>query len=106
MQDEETIWGTIQIGVGLSFVASLLMSAGLYLLAQPVAEHLFNAPQLVPFLQLFSWFIPFATVSSVLVNVAEGFKRMDYSALAKSGVLFVSRLVLIWYSVYFWSNGI
>ena len=95
MQDEEAVWGTIQIGVGLSFVASLLMSAGLYLLAQPVAEHLFNAPQLAPFLQLFSWFIPFATVSSVLVNVAEGFKRMDYSALAKSGVLFVSRLVLI-----------
>jgi O-antigen/teichoic acid export membrane protein len=94
-RDDSGVWGTIQIGVGFSFLASSLMSIGLYFLAGPIAVGLFNEPRLVPFFQLFSVIIPFMTLSSVMVDVARGFKRMDYSALAQNGVLFTTRMILI-----------
>lgn len=94
-KDYEGVRGTIQIGVGVSFLLSALLSLGLFLLADPIAGGLFNEPRLAPFFQLFSIIIPFMTLSSVLVNVSRGFKRMDYSSLAENGVLFVTRMVLV-----------
>lgn len=94
-RDEEGVWGTLQIGVGASFLVSALISLGLYFLIEPLASSLFDEPQLVPYLQLFCLFIPFMTLSSVMVDVARGFKRMDYSALAQNGVLFTTRLILV-----------
>lgn len=94
-RDEKGVWGTLQIGVGASFVVSALMSLVLFVLTEPIAGSLFNEPQLVPYLRLFCLVIPFMTMSSVLVDVARGFKRMDYSALAENGVLFTTRMILV-----------
>ena len=93
--DDLGVWGTVQIGVGFSFLASILMSVGLYFMAEPIAGELFDELQLVPFFQLFSFIIPFMTLSSVLVGVSRGFKRMDFSALAENGVLFITRMILV-----------
>jgi O-antigen/teichoic acid export membrane protein len=94
-KDEDAIWGTIQIGAGFSLLVSVLMSIGLYLLAGPISVYMFDAPELASFLQLFCFFIPFSTLSGVLVDVARGFKRMDYSALGENFILFVARLILL-----------
>jgi len=93
--DDAGVWGTLQIGVGFSFLASTLLSLGLYFLAEPIAGGLFKEVRLAPFFQLFSFIIPFMTLSSVLVGVARGFKRMDYSALAENGVLFITRMIMV-----------
>jgi O-antigen/teichoic acid export membrane protein len=94
-EDEAGVWGTLQVGAGISFVISIVASIGLYLLAGPIAIGIFDEPQLATFLRLFSLFIPFSTLSSVLVDAARGFRRMDYSALAENVVLFVSRMAML-----------
>lgn len=94
-KDEAAVWGTIQIGVGFSLLVSVLMSIGLFVLSEPISVQIFHEPELTSFLQLFSFFIPFSTMSSVLVDVARGFKRMDYSALGEGIILFVARFVLL-----------
>jgi O-antigen/teichoic acid export membrane protein len=94
-KDEDAIWGTIQIGVGFSLLTSVLISIALFFLAEPISVHIFHEQKLTSFLQLFSFFIPFSTVSGVLVDVSRGFKRMDYSALGENIILFVARLILL-----------
>jgi O-antigen/teichoic acid export membrane protein len=71
------------------------MGAGLFVLAQPIAEHMFHEPKLVPLLQLFSLVVPFLTLSEVLVGAAHGFKKMEYSAIAQNFVQLLVRLFLI-----------
>lgn len=93
--DDAGLWGTLQIGVGFSFLTSVLFSAGLYFFADILAAQIFHEPGLASYLRLFCLFIPFYTLSSVLVDVARGFKRMDYSALAENVILFIARLVLV-----------
>ena len=93
--DEDAIWGTIQIGLGFSFLVSVLLSIGLFFLSEPIAVQIFHEPQLASFLELFSLFIPFSTASFVLIDIARGFKRMDYSALGDNVILFVTRFCLI-----------
>lgn len=94
-KDEAGVWGTLQIGVGISFLASIVLSIVLYFSAGAIANGVFREPQLASYLRLFCLFIPFYTLSSVLVDVARGFKRMDYSALGENVVLFITRLALV-----------
>lgn len=94
-KDEEGVWGAIQIGIGLSTLVSIGMSIGVYHLAQPIAVGLFHEPELVPLLQLFSFIIPFLTLSNVLVGAAHGFKKMEYTAVAQNFVQLLFRLGLI-----------
>ena len=94
-RDEAGLWGALQIGIGCASCASLLMGIGLYVLARPLAENVFQEPQLVPLLQVLSLLLPFLTLSNVLVGVAHGFKRMDYSVIAENFVRLLFRLLLV-----------
>ncbi len=93
--DEAGVWGTLQIGLGVSLAASLVMSATLFMAAEPLASGLFNESRLVPLLRVFAVIVPFMTVSNVLAAVARGLKRMDYAALAENIVMSVVRVVLL-----------
>ncbi|HZD10202.1 MAG TPA: flippase [Candidatus Binatia bacterium] len=94
-KDAAGLWGTLQIGVGFSFGASIVLGLSLYALSDLLAIQVFHEAGLASYLRLFSLFVPFSTLSSVLVDVARGFKRMDYSALGENVVLFVARLILV-----------
>jgi len=94
-RDRGGVWGTIQIGLGVSVLAGLLMGAGLFILAQPIAQGLFHEPRLTPLLRLFAFVVPFLTVSNVLAGTIRGFRRMDYSAFAENVVMSLVRLVLV-----------
>lgn len=94
-RDEKGVWGTLQIGIGIGIVMSLITGVGLFLLAEPISIQIFHEPELVPLLKLFAFIIPPLTLSNILVGAARGFKRMDYSALAENVVQFVIRLILI-----------
>lgn len=93
-RDEAGLWGALQVGVGASLAASVLLSVGLYAMAYPIAERLFAEPALAPLLQLVSAIVPLLTLSDTLSSASRGFKRMDYSALAQFVAQPVVRLVL------------
>ena len=94
-RDRGGVWGTVQIGLGVSVLAGVLMGAGLFIAAQPIAQNLFDEPRLTPLLRLFAFVVPFLTVSNVLAGTVRGFRRMDYSAFAENVVMSLVRLVLV-----------
>jgi O-antigen/teichoic acid export membrane protein len=94
-QDEAGIWGTLQIGVGGAVGTSAFMGAVMYFMAVPLAVDVFDEPQLVPLLHVLSVFVPCLTLSNVLVSIAHGFKRMDYSVIAQCFVQLLVRLTLV-----------
>ena len=94
-RDEAGLWGTLQIGIGITTLTSILAGISLYFLAQPIAEQIFHESQLTNLLRLFGFIVPFLSLSDVMTDVARGFKRMDYAALAENGVQFTVRMILI-----------
>lgn len=93
-RDETALWGTLQLGVGISLLVSTAISIGLFALAYPVAELVFREPALAPLLQIASAIVPLLTLVEVLSSASRGFKRMEYSALAQFIAQPIVRLVL------------
>lgn len=94
-QDDEALWGALQIGVGVALFFSVLTGTVLFALAYPAAELLFHEPQLAPMLQLVSVIVPMLTLSEVLAGAIRGFKRMDHAAVAQFVAQPLIRLVMI-----------
>jgi O-antigen/teichoic acid export membrane protein len=94
-KDEEGVWGALQIGVGGAMLFSVVTGTVIFALAYPIAESVFNAPQLVPLLQLVGVIVPVLALSEVLAGACRGFKRMDYPVIAQSIAQPLIRLILI-----------
>lgn len=94
-RDRPGVWGTIQIGLGITLPVSALMGVLLYLAAPMVAEGLFDEPSLTPPLHLMALVVPFLTLSNVLLGVTRGFGRMDHAALGENVVQSLVRMVLL-----------
>jgi O-antigen/teichoic acid export membrane protein len=94
-RDDAGIWGTLQVGLGLTSIASIVVGIGLFALAAPIAERLFDEPRLIPLLRLGSLMLPFATLSTQLSAATQGFKRMQYTVIAKDISQSLVRVVLI-----------
>jgi O-antigen/teichoic acid export membrane protein len=94
-RDSSGLWGTLQVGVGLTTLSSLLIGAGLFASATPLALYLFHEPQLVPLLRLASLTIPFSTLSSIFGAATMGFNKMQYNVSAKQIAQPLIRLILL-----------
>ena len=94
-KDEEGTWGTIQIGIGLSFILSALLGAALYAFSFVIAERVFHEPRLAPLLQLASVFVPMMVVNDQLFNAIRGFKKFNDSVIAQYVYQPVTRLIMI-----------
>jgi O-antigen/teichoic acid export membrane protein len=94
-RDTAGLWGALQVGVGLTTLSSLLIGAGLYALATPLALHLFHEPRLVPLLRLASLIVPFSALTSILGEATMGFKKMQYNVGAKQIAQPLTRLILL-----------
>lgn len=94
-RDDVGLRGTLQIGLGVTSAAGVIMAAVLFLGAEPIAEGLFDEPRLTDLLRLMALVVPFLTMSNVLTGTARGFKRMDYAALAENVVMSVVRMALL-----------
>jgi O-antigen/teichoic acid export membrane protein len=94
-EDETGVWGTIQIGLGVSLLASAVLGTLLFAFAQAVAIHLFDEPRLTYLLQLASVFIPLMVINDMLGNALKGFKKIQWSSLALFVIQPITRLVLI-----------
>lgn len=99
-RDDAGVWGTLQIGLGITTVLGIVTGVGLYTWAQPIAERLsFKDPQLIPsltsLLRLASIVVPFLAVNIVIAAATQGFKKMQYAAVARDIVQPLIRVVLI-----------
>lgn len=94
-RDRSGLLGTIRLGLVVSTAGGIILGIVLYVAATPVADGLFDEPDLAPLLELMAVVVPFLTISSVLVGVAQGFKRMEYSALAENVIQTLVRLALL-----------
>lgn len=94
-RDPARLWGTLQVGVGLATLLSLLIGAGLFALARPLALYLFHDPRLVPLLRLGCLIVPFLTLSCVLASATRGFNKMQYSTGTQQVAQPLTQLILI-----------
>lgn len=94
-RDRAGLWGTLQIALGVSAFAALIVGGVLFLGARPIAEGLFNEPRLTPLLHILAVVVPFLMVSNLLAGTARGFTRMDYAAFAENVVQSLVRMALL-----------
>jgi O-antigen/teichoic acid export membrane protein len=94
-RDRGGVWGTMQIGLGISLLAGLAMAAALFLGANFLAQGTFHEPRLATLLRLAAAVVPFFVATDVLSAIARGFRRMDYSAFGETIVPSILRLVLV-----------
>jgi O-antigen/teichoic acid export membrane protein len=93
--DRDGLSGTLQLGLVVGVLGGLAMGAGLFVCAGPIAEGLFDEPELARLLRLLAAVVPFLTLSSVLLGTARGFRRMGYAAFAETVVQSVVRMGLV-----------
>ena len=89
-----SIWGIIQVGWGLPALLSLTLAAGLFLLADPLANLVFHDPRLVPVFRLVSLIIPLDTLAALAYVVTISYKRPEFSVLANNIVSPLVKLFL------------
>lgn len=93
--DEERVWGSLQIGIGMAMASSALMSAILFALAHVIATNIFHNASLAPVLQLTSFIVPFLGLSDVLAGATRGFNHMEDMVLAQNFAQPMTRVVLL-----------
>ena len=93
--DTAGLWGTLQSGVGISLLSSLLIGVGLFALATPLALHVFHEPKLVPLLRLASLIVPFSTLSRILSAATMGFNKMQYNVGAQQIAQPLTRMIVL-----------
>jgi O-antigen/teichoic acid export membrane protein len=94
-RDDESTWGTLQVGIGIPAMVSVVTGLALFALAYPVAESIFHNAALAPLLQVMGLIIPTLTMSDLLVGAVRGFKNMEYPVIAQFVAQPMARLVLI-----------
>lgn len=93
--DRGGLRGTIELGLGLSTVTSVIAGVILYFVAGPLATGLFDEPRLEELIKILALIVPLLTLSNVLLGIALGLKRMGYAALAENVVPSLVRLGLL-----------
>lgn len=82
-KNDKSLWGILQIGIGIPSLISVFTGVGLFALAYPVADVIFQDVRLVPLLQIAGLVIPTITLSDVLVGAIRGFKNMHFPVIAQ-----------------------
>jgi O-antigen/teichoic acid export membrane protein len=94
-RDTAGLWGTLQVGLGLPAIVSVFAGAGLFALAGPIAGYVFREPRLVPLLRMVSLAVPFFALGETTAAATQGFKKMQYAAIARNISQPLIRLVLL-----------
>lgn len=94
-RDDAGLWGVLQIGLSVTTILSVLLSAGLFILAEPIAQGIFHEPRLAPLLRVAGLIVPFLTLSNTIAAATQGFKRMQYATIARDILQPLLRLTLV-----------
>ena len=93
-KDEGHIWGTIQMGVAIPGLLSLILAVVACLLAGLLSTRVYREPALAPVLRVASLGIPMLALTDMLAAITQGFKRMEYKVYTQDIALNVSKFVL------------
>ena len=93
--DEPGVRGTLQLGIGLPLIASLVLSTIGFFAAGSIAQNVYHDDRLTPLLQIAALAMPLVVSTTVLSAIVRGFKRMDYSAFTVNFIQPLVRLALI-----------
>src|SRR3954452_2312836 len=74
--DVAAVHGTVRVGLLMSGVASAVLGAVLFLLAEPLAVSVFHDDGLVTPLRMVAVTLPFATIADAALAATQGFRRM------------------------------
>ena len=94
-EDRAALWGTLQLGVGLPFLLSLLLAIALYALANPIAIRLLHEPRMASLLRLISFLVPFLALNDMVAAATRGFRNMHYTTIAQFIVGPLAKLGLV-----------
>lgn len=93
--DVKGMYGTLQVGLGVSLLTAIVAGTALFFAAEPVATGIFDEPRLESLLRLMAVLIPVLSLSRCLVGSIRGLKRMDYAAFSENVVQSVAKVVLL-----------
>ncbi len=94
-KDKKRVKGVITASRNLGLLASLILSALLFLLSKPIALSLFQAPQIASVIRFFSAAIPFTTLTTVYLFATQGFKLMKYRVIVREIFEPFTRIILL-----------
>lgn len=94
-KNDQVLWGTLQITIGVSTFASIIAGLWLFFMADYLARSVFEDTALIPLFQLISIFIPFLTLVSVVSSATRAFKKMQYTVITQDIFRPLFRLLLI-----------
>lgn len=95
LRDRAALWETIQIGLGLPLLISLVGGLLCFGWAAPLAEIIFREPSLAPLLRIVAFAIPAGTLAASASFVLLGLKRVEYSVVAQNILQTYLKLFLI-----------
>lgn len=93
--DSRGMWGTLQLGLGITIVSSIITSSIVFFAADAISQGLFDDDRLASLFRIGAFVVPFLMATTLLASIVRGFKRMDYSALTENFLQPVVRLALI-----------
>ena len=93
-QDYPGLRGALQLGIGLPAGLSLIAAVGLFLLAEPIAEGIFQEPRLASLLRIACLVLVSRSLLQVTAAATRGSKAMHYSAVARQLLVPTTRLLL------------
>ena len=94
-KDHGSVLGTLQLGIGVPAVLSVIAAIGVMLASGPIATDLMHEPGLAPLLVIVSLMIPATVLNRQLAATLQGFKRIEYSVLAEQFSQPMVRLVIL-----------
>jgi O-antigen/teichoic acid export membrane protein len=94
-EDEDGVWGTLIVGIGIPAIASLIVCFGLFALANYIAEDLYSEPGIANLLRITCLMIPFLTLNAMLSAAIEGFNRMEFIVISENIVQPILRIALL-----------
>jgi O-antigen/teichoic acid export membrane protein len=93
--DQPSLRGTIQVGIGLPFLVSCLLGGLLFLMAEWLALQVFEEPALTNLFQLGAIAVPFGSLLSSMILVTQSFKQMQYNVFTQSIFMPLAKILFV-----------
>ena len=95
-KEKDKIRYTCHISIFISLFSSIVAGILLFILAEPIAINLFHSPNLIIFLKIFSFTIPFFLLSNVLLSIMQAYERIKaYTIILDVIQHFAKALILV-----------
>ncbi len=94
-KDSSSVLGTLQLGIGVPALLSIIFAVAVILLAGPIATGVMHQPRLIPLLIMVSLLIPATVLNRQLGATLQGLKRIEYDVAAEQFSQPVVRFVLL-----------